>query len=74
MNALMNSATASEEQVRAKYAEVESWRKKIVDNEFETRLAIRRVLPPELRLPFAIKLQENIDRAERTFERQRKSP
>lgn len=57
MNALMNSADASEAEVREKYNEMQMLMQKISEIEFEARLSIRRVLPPELRLPFAQKFE-----------------
>ena len=60
MNALMNSADASEAEVREKYNEMQMLMQKISEIEFEARLAIRRILPPELRLPFAQKLEESL--------------
>lgn len=60
MNALMHSADASEAEVREKYNEMQMLMQKISEIEFEARLAIRRILPPELRLPFAQKLEESL--------------
>lgn len=52
LETLIVSETASDEDVRQQYLEVESLRAEAVRLEIEKRLAIRRILRPDQRLPY----------------------
>lgn len=63
MNLLITSETASENEILQKYQEIKALSQQIMDKDLETRLAIRKILPPQLRRPFAQQLQENVRKA-----------
>ena len=52
LETLIVSETASDEDVRQQYLEVESLRAEAVRLEIEKRIAIRRILRPDKRLPY----------------------
>lgn len=63
LSELMVSATASENDVQEKYRQIRLLSQEIMDNEFQARLKIRNILPPELRAPFAQQLNEALRNA-----------
>ena len=52
LEVLMNSATATDSQIREKYGQVVTLRQKLSELTFESRLAMRAVLTPDQRLAF----------------------
>lgn len=65
INELLLSQNASDETIRQKYQELRVMLQKLSDTDFETRLAIRNVLPPNLRRPFAQILQDYAKRSQK---------
>jgi len=60
LEVLIRSEDASESEVRNKYEEVESLRRQISELQFERRMAIREILRPEQRLPYAKYIEQRI--------------
>lgn len=60
LEVLIRSEDASESEVRNKYEEVESLRRQISELQFERRMAIRGILRPEQRLPYAQYIEQRI--------------
>jgi len=63
LNQLMISATSSEKDIAAKYRQVQALSQEIMNNEFEAKLKIRSILPPDLRTPFARQLNAALGNA-----------
>lgn len=57
---LIQSETASEDEVRSQYEAVESLRRQVSELQFERRMAIREILRPEQREPYAQYLEQRI--------------
>jgi len=60
LEVLIRSEDASESEVRNKYEEVESLRRQISELQFERQMAIREILRPEQRLPYAQYIEQRI--------------
>ena len=60
LEALITSEDASESEIREKYQEVASLNQKLSELYFERRMAVRAILRPEQRLPYAQYIEQKV--------------